>query len=123
MANVLVVDDEAPLRALMRATLEPPHAVTEAEDAAVALAAVRAERPDVVILDVMLPGTSGIDVLRELRTDSDLAAIPVVVVSAWDAEEDRRRIDEVGADAFVAKPFLPEELLATVERVLRRGEP
>lgn len=118
MAKVLVVDDEPPLRELMRATLEPVHEVTEAADAAEALAACAAVRPDVVLLDVMLPGASGLDVLRTIRSDDASSSTRVLVVSAWDAEADRRRAEEEGADGFVVKPFLPEDLVAAVDRVL-----
>ncbi|HZU20393.1 MAG TPA: response regulator [Gaiellaceae bacterium] len=118
MAKVLVVDDEPPLRELMRATLEPEHEVTEAADADEAVAACLSTRPDLVLLDVMLPGASGIDVLRRIRDDDATARTGVVIVSAWDAEADRRRAADEGADAFVGKPFLPEDLLAAVERVL-----
>jgi two-component system phosphate regulon response regulator PhoB len=118
VAKVLVVDDEPPLRELMRATLEPEHEVSEAEDAEQALAACASLQPDVVLLDVMLPGMSGLDVLQRLRADDATADTRVVVVSAWDAEADRRRAEDEGADGFVVKPFLPEDLLAAVDRVL-----
>ena len=121
MATILVCDDEPALRELMRAAIRGPHRFLDAETGPEALEAARFARPDVVLLDVMLPGLDGLAVLRELRADPDLASVPVVVVSAWDAEADRLAAEEAGADAFVAKPFLPDELEALVARFLERG--
>jgi DNA-binding response OmpR family regulator len=119
VATILVCDDEPALRELMRAAIGGGHRYLEAPDAETAYEAMRYARPDLVLLDVMLPGASGIDVLQVIRRDPELAAVPVVVVSAWAGEEDRRAVEEAGADAFIAKPFLPEELGALAERLLR----
>lgn len=121
MATILVCDDEPALRELMRAAIGSGHRYLEAPDAETAYEAMRYARPDLVLLDVMLPGASGIDVLRVIRADPELEAVPVVVVSAWDGEEDRRSAEDAGADAFVAKPFLPEELGALAAQLLRKG--
>ncbi len=118
MATILVCDDEPALRELMRAAIGGGHRFLEAPDAETAYEAMRYARPDLVLLDVMLPGASGIDVLQVIRRDPELAGVPVVVVSAWAGEEDRRAVEEAGADAFVAKPFLPEELGALAEQLL-----
>jgi DNA-binding response OmpR family regulator len=121
MATILVCDDEPALRELMRAAIRGEHRFVEAGDGEEALEAARHVRPDIVLLDVMLPGIDGVDVLREIRSDPTLAGTAVLVVSAWDSEADRRKIEDAGADAFVSKPFLPEELDALVERFLERA--
>jgi DNA-binding response OmpR family regulator len=104
-ATVLICDDDAPLRELMRVTLEPEYVCVEATDADEALELFRATKPDAALLDVMLPGKSGIELLHEVRADPDLAAIPVIVVSAWTRESDRASASDAGADAFLGKPF------------------
>jgi CheY-like chemotaxis protein len=121
VSRVLVVDDEPALRELMRAALEQHHEVAEAGDGAAALELWRTYRPDVVLLDVMLPGASGIDILRQVRADETFPAAKVVVVSAWDTLSDRERVDEQAVDAFISKPFLPEALLETVNRLAADG--
>jgi CheY-like chemotaxis protein len=121
VSRVLVVDDEPALRELMRAALEPHHEVADASDATAALELWRTYRPDVVLLDVMLPGASGIDILRQVRSDETFPPAKVIVVSAWDAISDRERVDEHDVDAFISKPFLPDELLETVDRLVREG--
>jgi CheY-like chemotaxis protein len=121
VSRVLVVDDEPALRELMRAALEQHHEVAEVGDGAAALELWRTYRPDVVLLDVMLPGASGIDILRQVRADETFPAAKVVVVSAWDTLSDRERVDEQAVDAFISKPFLPEDLLETVNRLAADG--
>ena len=118
MATILVCDDEPALRELMRAAIGGTHRFVEAEDAEAALEALRYAPPDLVLLDVMLPGRSGLDLLRDIRQDEALAHVPVAIVSAWDSESDRRAAVDAGADAFVSKPFLPDELEAVVTRLL-----
>lgn len=118
MATILVCDDEPALRELMRAAIVGEHRFVEAADADAAVEAARRERPDVVLLDVMLPGGSGLDVLRQLRADPETAHARVAIVSAWVAEDDREAATTAGADAFVSKPFLPEDLDALVRELL-----
>jgi DNA-binding response OmpR family regulator len=118
--TILVVDDEPRLRELMKVALGTRYTFLEAGDVNQALSLVR-KRPDLVLLDVMIPGGSGLDVLREIRSNPDLDRIPVVVVSAWQAAEDRRAALEEGADAFLGKPFPLEELTAIVRTLA--GEP
>ena len=114
--TILVCDDDPPLRELVRAVLGPIYRFVEAADGTEALAAAREMRPDVMVLDVMLPGISGIDVLRELRSDEQIADIPVVVITAWSHAE--AEAWAAGADRFVSKPFDPDELSRAVEELL-----
>jgi two-component system OmpR family response regulator/two-component system alkaline phosphatase synthesis response regulator PhoP len=115
-ATILVCDDDPNLRELVRAVLGPRYRFIEAADGAEALSIAREERPDLIVLDVMLPGLSGIEVLEELRSTDALKEIPVVVITAWShAEID---VQVAGADRFVSKPFDPDDLSAAVEELL-----
>ncbi len=117
--RVLVVDDEPPLRELMVVALGGAFECDEAPDGEEALRLLRADTPDLVLLDVMLPGLSGLDVLREMRADDELRDVPVVVVSAWQTPEDIERAVECGADRFLTKPFSPEALISVVSDLVR----
>jgi len=117
-STILICDDEPSLRELMRVALEGRHRFAEAEDAAEALQLTKELRPDVLLLDVMLPGGSGLDLLQTIRADPELSATRIVVVSAWASAQDRKRAEEAGADAFLSKPFAPEQLVAIVDRLL-----
>jgi DNA-binding response OmpR family regulator len=115
---ILVVDDEAPILDLVRGYLERDgFRVETADDGPAGLAAVRAVSPDVVILDVMLPGMDGIEVCRQLRTFSDAY---VLMLTARGEEIDRIIGLTVGADDYLVKPFSPRELVARVKVLLRR---
>jgi DNA-binding response OmpR family regulator len=117
--RVLVVDDEPHIRTVLRGYLEADgFAVTEAVDGDAALAAVHADAPDLILLDIMLPGMDGLEVLRRLRTFS---AAYVILVTARTEEVDKLVGLGVGADDYVTKPFSPREVLARVKAVLRRG--
>jgi CheY-like chemotaxis protein len=118
--TVLVCDDEDVLRALVRATLDGgAYAVIEARDGDEAIALARAARPDVIVLDMMMPGRTGLEVLAELREDRDLAGVPVVMLTARTQLSDRQAAAATGVDAFLAKPFSPLELLAIVDELLK----
>jgi DNA-binding response OmpR family regulator len=118
MRRVLVVDDEPHIRTVLRGYLEGDgFAVTEAADGEGALAALRDDPPDLVLLDIMLPGIDGLEVLRQLRTFSDAY---VVLVTARAEEVDKLVGLGVGADDYVTKPFSPREVTARVKAVLRR---
>ncbi len=119
MARILVVDDEPHMLEVVSAYLaREGHAVSVATDGEAALVAVATVAPDVVILDVMLPGRSGFDVLRELRASGLGPA--VIMVTARDDVIDRVTGLELGADDYVVKPFEPRELVARVGALLRR---
>ena len=115
-ATILVCDDDPSLRELVRAVLGPRYRFVEAADGAEALGLAREERPDLIVLDVMLPGLSGIEVLEELRNDAGLESIPVVVITAWSHAELDAQV--AGADRFVSKPFDPDDLSTAVEELL-----
>ncbi|WP_336923347.1 response regulator transcription factor [Aquipuribacter sp. SD81] len=119
MPRVLVVDDDPTVREVVRAYLtRDGHDVDEAADAAAALDSARVHVPDLVVLDVMLPGGSGLEVCRALRRDR--ADVPVILLTALGEEGDRVAGLVAGADDYVAKPFSPRELVLRVRSVLRR---
>jgi DNA-binding response OmpR family regulator len=118
MRQVLVVDDEPHIRTVLRGYLEADgFAVSEAGDGETALGQVRREPPDLVLLDVVLPGLDGLEVLRRLRTFSD---VYVILVTARTEEVDKLVGLAVGADDYITKPFSPREVAARVKTVLRR---
>ena len=120
MRTVLIVEDEAKIVKLARDYLERAgYAVVAAADGGAALAAFHAARPDLAVLDLGLPGMDGLDVLRELRRESNT---PVIILTARGEESDRLVGLELGADDYVVKPFSPKELVARVRAVLRRAE-
>jgi DNA-binding response OmpR family regulator len=118
---ILVVDDEAKISQIVMAYLQRDgYRVLRAENGRVALDFARAERPDLVILDLMLPEVSGWDVCRALRRDPKTAELPIIMLTARDEVADRIVGLELGADDYVVKPFDPKELVARVHAVLRR---
>ena len=120
MKTILVVDDEPKITRLTRDYLENAgFAVLGAGDGKTALAMARAEKPDLVILDLGLPGLDGLDVCRALRRDSN---VPIIMLTARGEESDKLVGLELGADDYVTKPFSPKELVARVRVVLRRVE-
>jgi len=123
-SHILVVEDEVDLADLVAFNLrEGGHEVVVAHTGANALAEVARQRPDLVLLDVMLPDISGFEVCRRLRRSADTARIPVIMLTAKAEEIDRIVGFEVGADDYVIKPFSPRELTLRVEAILRRVGP
>lgn len=121
---VLVVEDEAPLQELLAYNLERAgFEVARAYDGEQALLLIEERQPDLVILDWMLPGVSGLEICRQLRRKAATAHLPIVILTARGEEPDRLRGYETGADDFVTKPFSPAELIARVRAVLRRVRP
>jgi CheY-like chemotaxis protein len=117
-AKILIVEDHPTMREAMRLVLEGEgFTIDEAADGDRALEIVRADPPDLVFLDMNIPGPSGADVLGELRADPATAGVRVIVVTA-DGEEGRGRAIAMGADEYFTKPFSPITLLQTVEQVL-----
>ncbi len=121
MPTILVCDNEEVLRALVRASLaEGDYELVEAADGDEALDVARARRPDLILLDLMMPRRSGLEVLEELKRDPALADTPVVVLTARAQLPDRAAAEAAGADRFLTKPFSPLELAALVEELLAR---
>ena len=124
MARILIVEDEADLRDLVGYNLRSAgHEVREAGSVADALAEMRRSRPDLVLLDLMLPDRPGTELCRKIKSDPDTESIRVVMLTARSEEIDRVVGFELGADDYVAKPFSVRELVLRVNAVLRRGAP
>ena len=120
-AKILVCDDDFNVRLLTRQCLEAENmVVVEAADGPEAIDVFMRERPDLVFLDVLMPGIDGLEVLRRIRARS---AIPVIMLTGRTEEADRVKGLENGADDYVTKPFSPRELIARVRAVLRRARP
>lgn len=119
--RILIVDDEAPIREMIAIALETTGFIPlEAENATSAHAMIIDERPDLVLLDWMMPGTSGMELLRRLKRDELTAKLPVIMLTAKVDEDNRIQGLEVGADDYIPKPFSPRELIARIKAVLRR---
>ncbi len=118
-ATVLVVDDDPVIQGLLRVNFEMEgYEVIVAGDGVEGLERARSERPDVVILDVMMPRMDGLEVARQLKGDPATAPIPIVLLSAKAQQIDVRAGDAAGADAYVTKPFDPLDLLRRVEALI-----
>ena len=119
MRKILLADDQEELRLLLQATLEDEaYEILEAQTGSEALGLARSELPALVILDWMMPGISGIEVIRALKADPETRSIPVLLLTARNQVEDREQALAAGASAFLSKPFSPLELLRLVERLL-----
>ncbi|MGQ0669590.1 MAG: response regulator transcription factor [Actinomycetota bacterium] len=117
-ADILIVEDHPTMREAMRMVLEHEgFEIREAADGAAALAMVREQPPDLLFLDLNIPGTSGADVLKELKGDPATAGVRVIIVTAT-GEEGRQFVLSLGADEYFTKPFSPLALLRTVEKVM-----
>lgn len=116
LATVLICDDEPSLRELIRVSLDGAYSFAEADDGEKSLEIARRLKPDVVILDIMMPRRNGLEVLSELRRDEGLAATAVIVLTAQPAMRDEAL--RHGADVVMVKPFEPHQITAAVEEVL-----
>ncbi len=121
---ILVVDDDPNIARLVRSYLEREGFVVDAlHDGNSVLPAIRRRRPDLIVLDLMLPGVDGLEITRQLRGDADLATVPILMLTARIDDIDRIIGLELGADDYVTKPFNPREVAARVKAILRRAHP
>jgi two-component system phosphate regulon response regulator PhoB len=120
--TVLIVDDEAPIREMIRLALElSDFNCLEAADTTSAHALIVDQHPDIVLLDWMLPGNSGVDLLRRLRRDELTAELPVIMLTAKASEDNKIQGLDVGADDYITKPFAPRELISRIKALMRRS--
>ncbi len=123
-ANILLVEDEPGIQELLKLNLgQAGHQVTAAEDAEGALLYLKTTLPDVILLDWMLPGMSGLDLCRRLRADKRYQPVPIIMLTARGEEQDRVNGLDTGADDYITKPFSPRELMSRIRAVLRRRAP
>jgi two-component system, OmpR family, phosphate regulon response regulator PhoB len=123
-ASILVIEDEEPIQILLRYNLESEgHRVRVAGDGEDALLQIADEKPDLVVLDWMLPGMSGIELCRMVRAKPETAALPIIMLTARSEEVERIRGLATGADDYMVKPFSVPELLARIKTILRRVKP
>jgi two-component system phosphate regulon response regulator PhoB len=121
---VLIVDDEAPIREMIAVALEMAgYECLEAENAQQAHALILDRKPDMVLLDWMMPGTSGVEFARRLRKDEVTAEVPIIMLTAKADEDNKVKGLESGVDDYIIKPFSPRELVARLKAVLRRATP
>ena len=122
--KILIVDDESAIRDMLRVALEmAEYDCIEASNAQDAHALIVDEKPDLILLDWMMPGTSGIELARRLKRDEVTADIPIIMLTAKGEEDNKIQGLEVGADDYITKPFSPRELVARLKAVLRRADP
>lgn len=122
--TILVVDDEAPIREMIAAALEMAgYNCLEAADVLSAHSIIVDQKPDLILLDWMLPNTSGIELARRLKKDTLTAEIPIIMLTAKGEEDHKIQGLEAGADDYITKPFSPRELVARLKAVLRRTTP
>jgi len=122
--TVLIVDDEAPIREMIAVALEmADYRVLEAENAQTGHAMALDQKPDLILLDWMMPGTSGIELARRLKREEATAEIPIILLTAKGEEDNKVQGLEAGADDYITKPFSPRELVARLKAVLRRATP
>jgi DNA-binding response OmpR family regulator len=122
MARIVVADDDVDIRELVEFKLSTMgHDVVTVGDGAAAIEACRAQKPDLAVLDVMMPGMSGLEAIRAMRADESLVDIPVILLTARAQESDVETGFDSGADDYVTKPFSPRELGSRVEALL--GQP
>ncbi|HXN72070.1 MAG TPA: response regulator transcription factor [Candidatus Acidoferrales bacterium] len=120
-AIILIVDDEPQIRRVMRTTLTSHgYSVVEAASGEEALERIRAERPDLILLDVNMPGISGLETCTEIRSSSD---VPIIMLTIRNGERDKVQALDAGADDYVVKPFGVQELMARIRAALRRSAP
>ncbi len=123
-ASILVVEDEPGIQELLKFNLSHHgHEVTLANDAEEATTLMRTNLPDLILLDWMLPGASGIELARRIRADPRLKDVPIIMLTARGDERDKVLGLETGADDYITKPFSPRELMARIKAVLRRRAP
>lgn len=123
MSRILIVDDEENIRELVKFNLDKAgYIVREAGDGLSAVNAVRNEKPDLIILDLMLPGIDGLEVCRQLKGQRGTSGIPIIMLTAKNEEVDKIIGLELGADDYMTKPFSARELIARVKAVLRRSQ-
>ena len=122
MVDILLIEDEQPIREMIQFALgQADFTVLEAENAQQAFAKLAIQTPDLILLDMMLPQVSGLEITKKLKQQAETKDIPIIMLTARAEEESKVKALEMGADDYVVKPFSPKELIARIKAVLRRG--
>ncbi|MCD6047643.1 MAG: phoB [Gammaproteobacteria bacterium] len=119
--HLLIVEDEAPIRDMIKFSLPAEFVVTEAENTAQAKTCIADRQPDIILLDWMLPGMSGVEFAKALRSATLTKNIPIILLTAKAEEENKIKGFDAGADDYITKPFSPRELIARIRSILKRG--
>jgi len=119
--KVLVVDDEENIRRLLRSMLGNKYIVLEAKDGKAAIDIVRSQRPDIILMDIMMPNMDGYTACHTIKQDPATKMIPVIMVTAVGQELNKKLAQEMGADGYITKPFSSQVLLDTVNRFLTKS--
>lgn len=120
MKKILVVDDEIVLRMLIRGTLEDSYEIFEAEDGYAGLDLARTALPDLIVLDMMMPGITGLEVCQKLKQDPATSSVKILLLTAKSQQRDREAAMAAGVDYFLAKPFSPANLIVLVGDILKQ---
>ncbi len=120
--KILVVDDEDNVRRLLRSMLGNKYIVLEAKDGEVAIDIARSQRPDIILMDIMMPNTDGYTACHTIKQDPVTKAIPIVMLTAIGYELNVKFSQEMGANGYVTKPFSPQDLLDTIGQFLKSPE-
>ena len=124
MARILIIEDnEANMKLACLLLANAGHVALSADDAETGLMLARAERPDLILMDIQLPGMDGLAATALLKQDPATRAIPVIALTAMAMKEDRAKTEAAGCDAYIAKPLRYLELLAAIDALLARGKP
>ncbi len=118
---ILIIEDEAPIRDMIKFSLPSEFVLMEAENIIQARTQLADRQPDIILLDWMLPGKSGIEFAKSLRADASVRNIPIIFLTAKAEEENKIKGFEAGADDYITKPFSPKELVARIKSILKRG--
>ncbi len=121
--KILIADDQAPIRSLITTVLSKDYQVIQAATGTDALRMIREQKPDLVIMDILMPGMDGLTVCSQLKADPSTAKIPVLMLTIIDYELNRRFAENLGADGYITKPFTPDQLKQAVSAHLNKAPP
>ena len=121
--KILIADDQAPIRSLITTVLSKDYQVIQAATGTDALRMIREQKPDLVIMDILMPGMDGLTVCSQLKADPSTAKIPVLMLTIIDYELNRRFAENLGADGYITKPFTPDQLKQAVSAHLNNAPP
>lgn len=120
--RILIADDEVSVRSLAKRLLSKRYVVLEAQDGKRAIHIARTQKPNLILMDILMPNVDGYSACHAIKTDEATSAIPVVMLTALGYELNKKLANQMGADAYISKPFSPAELLDTIDKLLSSGD-